>query len=440
MNLSPPPQPPLRQVVGVLGSLYTAQYLGTGFLYFGLVSILRRQGVALEQLAALQLVGIVWALKFLWAPLLDAFGARTNGHYRRWILLLQPLLALSTLALLLVPAPADQLGALSVIVAFYALTSATQDIAVDALAVRSVSAEHRGLANGLAGAGSWFGNILGGGLVVLVYDLAGWAVAVLTLSALTAIPTLAMISFREPVEEAPTELARDRFRQTWSSIGTVFTQPGCRSWAFLAMPLFLTGVTAAYGLITVALVDSGWSLSAIGILMGIVIGVPAMLASVGSGWLVGRFGRSRMLMATGILAAVATVMLYPLMSLGGSAPTVIASICVYVAAMAAASTLVYTVNMDFSRPRSAGSDFTVLASVATLFSFVAGAAMTWLAAWIGYVNVSLFGAALALAGTAVAVRHARRSQMVKVSEAPGHPGAHDTGVAAATQGHRPQSV
>lgn len=324
--------------------------------------------------------------------------------------------------------------------AIYALTSATQDIAVDALAVRSVTAEHRGLANGLADAGSWLGNILGGGLMVLVYDAAGWTAAVVTLSVLTAIPTLAMINFREPVDLEESASASDRFRTAWRSIGNVFTQPGCRSWALVAMPLFLCGVTAAYGLITVALVDSGWSLSAIGILMGIVIGVPAMLASVGSGWLVGRFGRSRMLMATGILAAVATVMLYPLMSLGGSAPTVIASICVYVAAMAAASTLVYTVNMDFSRPRSAGSDFTVLASVATLFSVVAGAAMTWLAAWIGYVNVSLFGAALALAGTAVAVRHARRSQMVKVSEAPGHPGAHDTSVAAATQGHRPQSV
>lgn len=83
MNLSSPSKPPLRQLVGVLGSLYTAQYLGTGFLYFGLVSILRRQGTALEHLAVFQLVGVVWALKFLWAPLLDAFGARPHGHYRR---------------------------------------------------------------------------------------------------------------------------------------------------------------------------------------------------------------------------------------------------------------------------------------------------------------------------------------------------------------------
>ena len=440
MNLSSPSKPPLRQVVGVLGSLYTAQYLGTGFLYFGLVSILRRQGTALEHLAAFQLVGVVWALKFLWAPLLDAFGARPHGHYRRWVLLLQPLLALSTLALLLIPAPADQLGALSVIVAIYALTSATQDIAVDALAVRSVTAEHRGLANGLAGAGSWLGNILGGGLVVLVYDAAGWTAAIVTLSVLTAIPTLAMIKFREPVDLEDLTSASDRFRNAWRSIGNVFTQPGCRSWALVAMPLFLCGVTAAYGLITVALVDTGWSLSAIGILMGIVIGVPAILASLVSGWLVGRFGRARMLLVTGVIAAAATVMLHPLLSLGGSAPAIVASVCVYVAAMAAASTLVYTVNMDFSRPRSAGSDFTVLASVATLFSFVAGAAMTWLAAWVGYVNVSLIGAVLALVGTGVATLHARRhnvttSTMLDRSEDSGA-----TLITSPATDHKPQSA
>ena len=92
----------------------------------------------------------------------------------------------------------------------------------------------------------------------------------------------------------------------------------------------------------------------------------------------------------------------------GSRPTVVAGVCVYVAAMAAASTVVYTVNMDYSRAESAGVDFTLLASTAILFSYVSGALMTWLAGSFGYVVVTVIACGLALLGTGLAAVHAHR--------------------------------
>ena len=409
--------PPLRTSVPLLGGLYTAQYVGVGFIYFGLVAILRRQGIELEQLAAFQLIGSVWALKFLWAPIVDVVGRTRAGHYRNWILVVQPLLALSVLALLLIREPATQLGALGLIIGAYALLSATQDIAADALAVRIVDARHRGVANGLAGAGSWLGNILGGGLVVVMYDAIGWTAAVITLTVLTLIPLILVVRFTEPLPRASgvSPHAASGFagagrglRSSLRAMRSIFAQPGCRFWALAAMPAFLCGVTAAYGLLTVALVDAGWSLTAIGVLMGIVLGFPAIAASLGSGWLLARFGRRTMIVATGIAAAAATLGLLPLMGGDGSRPTVVAGVCVYVAAMAAASTVVYTVNMDYSRAESAGVDFTLLASTAILFSYVSGALMTWLAGSFGYVVVTVIACGLALLGTGLAALHAHR--------------------------------
>ncbi|QCP04337.1 MFS transporter [Brevibacterium sp. CS2] len=421
------PIPPLRTSVPLLGSLYTAQYVGVGFIYFGLVAILRRQGIELAQLAAFQLIGAVWALKFLWAPLVDAVGRTRTGHYRNWILVVQPLLALSVLALLLIREPATQLGALGLIIGAYAFLSATQDIAADALAVRIVDARHRGVANGLAGAGSWLGNILGGGLVVVMYDAIGWTAAVVTLTVLTLLPLVLVLRFAEPLPqaagvqprsasshphsaEAPAGFAgaAHGLRASVRAMRSLFAQSGCRFWALAAMPAFLCGVTAAYGLLTVALVDAGWSLTAIGVLMGIVLGFPAIAASLGSGWLLARFGRRTMILATGIAAAAATLGLLPLMGGDGSRLAVVAGVCLYVAAMAAASTVVYTVNMDYSRVESAGVDFTLLASTAILFSYVSGALMTWLADSLGYVLVTVIASGLALLGTGLAALHAQR--------------------------------
>src|SRR5690606_8655201 len=80
--------------------LYVTQYLGVGFITIGLIAILRDGGTSLETLGALTLIGLIWPLKVLWAPVLDRFGSDTRGHYRSWLLVLQSGLVLTLLALL----------------------------------------------------------------------------------------------------------------------------------------------------------------------------------------------------------------------------------------------------------------------------------------------------------------------------------------------------
>ncbi|MGY2066095.1 hypothetical protein [Blastococcus sp. SYSU DS0619] len=56
---------------GLLTTLWVTQYVGIGFLTVGLVAILRADGVSLEDLSLVSLLGLAWPLKLLWAPLLD---------------------------------------------------------------------------------------------------------------------------------------------------------------------------------------------------------------------------------------------------------------------------------------------------------------------------------------------------------------------------------
>ena len=74
----------------------------------------------------------------------------------------------------------------------------------------------------------------------------------------------------------------------------------------------------------------------------------------------------------------------------------------------AGSIIVYSINMDYSRPGSAGSDYTTLASFAMLVSFGAGAVSRSVAGQLGYVSVFVGSSILYAIGAALTVWHQRR--------------------------------
>lgn len=389
-----------------LTALYVTQYLGYGFITIGLTSILREDGTSLETLALLSLVGLIWPAKFLWAPILDRYGHRRAGHYRSWLLVLQTGLVLSLLALLPLNRPTEQLGAVVAICAVYVFLSATQDIAADAVAVRLLADSERGAGNGIQVAASYVGNLLGGGACVIVYDRFGWVPAILLLAGLTTVGLAVVWRFREPERTDRPAHAGEAYRALLSLLG----QPGCRRWALGVVPLLYMGAGAAYALVTPALVDAGWSLQRIGVVTGIVTSVPAVLAGLIAGGLTNRIGRAGVLAVGGGALAVSTLLLLPLMGGRATTATTTVALCCFMTAYTVANVAVYTVNMDYSRPRSGGTDFTVLSSFGLVCSYVAGAVGLATAALVGYPAVAVAAAALVAAGVALGVRHLRGSR------------------------------
>ncbi|WP_434740102.1 MFS transporter [Micromonospora sp. SH-82] len=390
--------------LGTLTALYVTQYLGIGFITVGLAAILRDGGTSLQTLGLLQAIGLVWPLKFLWAPLLDRYGSRRLGHYRSWLLVLQSGLVLALLALAPFDSPVDRLGPVVAICAGYVVLSATQDVAADAVAVRVLSARTRGTGNGIQVAASYLGNLLGGGACVVVYDRFGWVPAILLLAALTAVGLVVVWRFREAPRADRVVATGEAYR----ALLTVLRQPGCRLWTFGVVPLVYVGAGAAYALVTPALVDAGWSLERVGTVTGVVISVPAILAGLLSGLGIGRFGRRTVLVGGGVALVVSTVLLLPLMD--GDAPLVatVAALAGFLSAYTVLNVVVYTVNMDYSRPDTGGTDFTVLSSFGLVCSFLAASAGLVAAARTGYPAVAAGAAVLVGLGVVVGVVHQRR--------------------------------
>lgn len=373
----------------LLALLYVAQALPLGFFVVALPAILRERGVPLERIGLLGALALPFLLKFAWAPLVDRFGA-AGGHYRSWLLPLQ-LVAVATVGGIAALDPIGDSMALLVLGALFMFLAATQDVATDGLAVRILGPGERGFGNAVQVGGYYLGQILGGGLVLVLVDRFGWGVAVASMAVILALPLPLVAALREPVVAVAA-----RSRVGWSALGRFFRRREILPWVAVLL-LWRTGETMVQWMVNPMLVDRGYSLERIGVLLGVVGSLGALLGAALGGAAVGVFGRHRTMVATGLLLVPAlAAYAVPALGIGGLAAiqlVVVASALVGGAATAA----LYTAAMDASAFDTAGTDFTVQQSLAAAGPLVAASASGWSAATLGYAGHFSLAAAVQLA-------------------------------------------
>ncbi|WP_264874916.1 AmpG family muropeptide MFS transporter [Vibrio agarivorans] len=125
-------------------------------------------------------VFVVYAINFLWAPLVDRVKLpllhRWLGQRRSWILLCQSLVLIATLFIAGVN-PAENLMFTSMLALGIAIASATQDIAIDAYRIDTfpkTEASKLPQASAMAVIGWWTGYSLPGYLAFINADSMGW--------------------------------------------------------------------------------------------------------------------------------------------------------------------------------------------------------------------------------------------------------------------------
>src|SRR5690606_12351766 len=165
----------MRNIYILLFSLYWAQGLPVGFMTHALPVILRAEGVSLAHIGGFGLLMLPWSIKIFWAPWVDRYGKKSQGHYRSWIIPLQWLSVAVLIALSFLSSQAlDQpvyLLAFFIALLFMNGVGATQDIATDALAVNILKNEQQHWGNTFQVIGSRLGFIVGGGAILWLLDL-----------------------------------------------------------------------------------------------------------------------------------------------------------------------------------------------------------------------------------------------------------------------------
>lgn len=142
--------------------LYLSEGIPFGFSATALATYLRQSGISIAQVGLfIASLYAPWGFKPLWAPVVDLVNLRRFGHYRAWIVFAQVMMIL-TLALVWAVDPGANLRLLTLLIVIHNIFSATQDIAIDALAVNVLPEHERGVANGFMFGASYLGQTLGG--------------------------------------------------------------------------------------------------------------------------------------------------------------------------------------------------------------------------------------------------------------------------------------
>ncbi|GGU57990.1 MFS transporter [Streptomyces daghestanicus] len=186
------------------------------------------------------------------------------------------------------------------------------------------------------------------------------------------------------------------------AVRSLVRQPGVAVWAGVLVPLVWMGIMLPQALIPPLLVDRGWPLGRIGLLTVLLGGAAGIAGASVTGRLVARLGRGRVLLmgCAGQLAATGVLLAVAVGAQGAVAAVAVAALGL---ARGALNTVIFTVFMDFCRPATAGTDFTLLSAWGFAVAVAAQSAGPPLAGAVGY------GAAVAVAGmmTAVALVWAR---------------------------------
>jgi MFS family permease len=372
----------------LLGSLYAAQGLPYGFFTQALPVLLRELGTSLATIGDAALLGLPWALKALWAPLVERWGTP-----RRWLLGLQAAGVLAMAATSLVD-PSHGVRALMIAVLLTNLVAATQDVATDGLAVATLQADERGWGNGLQVAGYRVGMVVGGGFLLVVFGTLGWTATLLALAAGLALCTLPLLADPSVGVARP---APEDGGVGWDWL----RRPGAWPWVAVLVAAKV-GDYVVQGMLRPWLSDGGVSPEEIGTFVGVLAFGAGLVGAMAGGLATGRLGRVRALVVFGLLQSAVLLGYAGLAAVAARGAVVWAAVAVEHLVGGLFTAALFTAMMDACRAERGATDYTLQASVVVLASMVGATVSGHLATALGYPGVFAIGAALSLLAPALA--------------------------------------
>lgn len=263
------------------------------------------EGVPLQEIGFLTLVGTAYTIKFLWAPLVDRYVPPLLGRRRGWMLVTQLLLAAAIMAMGLL-SPSTALMPLALLAVLVAFLSATQDIAFDAYCTDVLRKEERGAGAAVKVMGYRLAMIASGGLALILADQwIGWGYTYVLMGGLMLLCAAATLLAPEPehVARAPRSLRE----AVGEPLHEFFTRRGAVA-VLLLIVLYKLGDAFAGALSTTFLIrGAGFTPTEVGTVNKVLGLAATIVGALAGGSLMSRWGLYRSLMAFGLLQAVSNL-------------------------------------------------------------------------------------------------------------------------------------
>jgi len=372
--------------------LYASEGAPIGFIWWALPTLLRSADLPVERITSLTAVLLLpWVCKFLWSPLLDLLRGPRWG-YRAWIMAMQALMGVSLVPLVWLD-PVTEFGWWRGLLLVHAFSAATQDVAIDALAIGAVPPGERGRLNGAMQAGMLVGRSVFGGGVLLLGTWFGreWIIASLILWILAALGAAALLREAEP----PAHDGVGQFFRALSTMARLGT-----TWIGLAFALVsASGFEATGQLAGPYLVDRGVPSSVIGVFFGVFVVASMLAGGLLGGVLSDRWGRAHTA-AGSLVGFVLMIVLLALADLGGGSQAVallgiLTGMYFFVGVFTASS---YAIFMDLTHPRIGATQFSAFMAATNACESWSAWSSGRIVAGHGYPAAFLVMSAVSLAG------------------------------------------
>lgn len=330
------------------------------YLWVGLPLVLRQNGWSGLEIGIFQLASLPAVFKFFFAIPVEKFFRTSAWKYQLWAWLSGTPFCL---AMLMLSQYEPQQGkATLVVLSFAAAIFATwADIPVNALVIRIFPPTERFRAGSVRSAATFLGAVVGGGVMLMLYQHAGWKAPFIVMAVAVAI-SLLLLSFvaNASANQQQTD-STPSFRE-WTGF---FRRPDISIWMVLLFGFF-PSMAAAWVYLKPLLLDYGIAANQVAMIAGIGGGTIGALTSA----FATRIRRERVyriLPLSAIANILVLLFLAATFKYGAGSVWLAGIACMALAvAMGMSSSLVFSLVMDLSRAEFGAFDYGIQSSIFTL--------------------------------------------------------------------------
>ena len=352
--------------------------------------------VPLVEIGLFSLVSLPYTWKFLWAPFLDRYSLPL-GLRRGWMLLTQVLL-IGAVAALGGLDPAANMTPVMILACVIAITSATQDIAIDAYRRELLPDHELGLGNAVHVQAYRLASLIPGSLALILADQFPWHVVFPITSSFLFVGVVLSVIVREPSVKGRSTGGR---RQTaLEPFAEYLTRRGWRSAALVLffMVAYKLGDNMATALATPFYLDLGFSMTQVGVVAKHAALWPAILGALVGGLIMIRLGINRALWIFGAIQMISILGFVWLASVGAKL-WVLATVVAFEYLGVGLGTAAFTAFIARESSRAfAATQFALFTAFAALPRSVANASTGFIVESTGWVTFFLLCTVLAIPG------------------------------------------
>jgi PAT family beta-lactamase induction signal transducer AmpG len=362
---------------------------------------MKTENVDLTVIGLFSLVGLPYALKFLWAPAMDRFIPPLLGRRRGWMLIAQIALIVA-IAVMAFSDPARFPIATAIIAGLIAFFSASQDIVVDAYRTDLVEKDEVGPAAALHITGYRIGMLVSGAVALILSDHMTWREVYLLMATVMGVGVVASLFAPEP-KQAGTP-PQTMVEAVVHPFVEYFRRPGAVEILFFII-LYKIDVVIAMAMTTPFLLDIGFTKTDIGAVTKGFGLVATLVGALVGGALIVRWGIKRSLWTFGLSQGISGLSFMLLAHVGHHYPTMVAAIAIenFCAGMGTAAFTAFM--MSICDKRFTATQYALLTSVMALSRVIGGAPTGHLAKTLGWEQYFLLSVLVMVPGLLLLTRY-----------------------------------